>query len=117
MNLAASQCRRPNESNFQDKRSKACNTVASPSGMFVGFEVSARDQTRHMHVVEEGVLAVGFGKDVCPRYIEVNSLPDKVCFDIRELAVLSFFDSTSNAQVCVEKGNEEIGNIIVASSY
>ena len=39
-----------------------------------------------------------------------------MCFDIRELAVLGFFDSSSHAQVCIKKGNEEIGNIVVASS-
>ena len=112
MKLAASQCRRPNES--KTNRAKR----ATRSRAQAAYEVSARDKTRHMHVVEEGVLAIGFGKDVCPRYIEVNSLPDKVCFDIscRELAVLSFFDSTSHAQVCIEKGNEEIGIIVVASS-
>ena len=31
----------------QDKRSKACTTVASPSGIFVGFVVSTRDKTGH----------------------------------------------------------------------
>ena len=39
-----------------------------------------------------------------------------MCVDVRELAVLSFLDSTSFAQGCIEKGNEEIGNIVVASS-
>ena len=67
-------------------------------------------------MVEEGVLSIGIGKDVGPWDIEVNGLPDKVCFDIRELAVLGFFDSSSHAQVCIKKGNEEIGNIVVASS-
>ena len=98
----------------QDKRSKACTTVASPNGVFVGFVVSTRDKTGHM--IEEGVLAIGFGENVGPRDIEENGLPHKMCFNIRELAVLSFFDSTSHAKVCVEKGNEEIGNIVMASS-
>jgi hypothetical protein len=67
-------------------------------------------------MIEEGVLAIGFGENVGPRDIEENGLPHKMCFNIRELAVLSFFDSTSHAKVCVEKGNEEIGNIVMASS-
>ncbi len=36
-------------------------------------------------MVEEGDLAIGFGKDVGPRSIEVNGLPDNVRFNIREL--------------------------------